>query len=151
MLDGLSIGGSILVTATIIRILTFPLIVSASHNGAKLSALREITEPIQKKISEATKTENQIAIQEARLEMRKVYQSSGINVWKSFLPMLQLPIGFGFWRLTRNMADVPVPGMETAGFFWFKDLIFPDPYFVLPLATGLLQHMTIRVSLHVCL
>jgi YidC/Oxa1 family membrane protein insertase len=137
-----------LTTAIIIRVLTFPLIVSASHNGAKLSALKEVTDPIQAKMREAAKTGDQMAIQLARQDMRKVYLSADINLWKSFLPMLQIPIGFSFWRLTRNMADVPVPGMETGGFFWFTDLCFPDPLFLLPIATGLLQHLTLRVSLH---
>lgn len=39
-----------------------------------------------------------------------------------------------------------MPGMESGGFLWFENLIWPDPYFVLPLATGLLQHLAIRVS-----
>lgn len=146
MVDGLSIGGSILTTAIIIRLLTFPLVISASHNGAKISALREVMDPIQKRLTESRLKQDQMALQLAQQDLRKVYTTADINLWKSFLPMLQIPIGFSFWRLTRNMADVPVPGMEVGGFLWFPDLIYPDPYFLLPLATGLLQHLTIRVS-----
>jgi len=147
MADGLSIGGSILTTAIAIRLLTFPLVIAASHTSAKLTALREITEPIQKRLNESSRTQDQMALQLARQDLRKVYQNADINLWKSFLPMLQIPVGFAFWRLLRNMADVPVPGMEVGGFWWFPDLVYPDPYFILPLATGFLQHMTLRVSL----
>lgn len=146
ILTGFSIGGSIIASAAIIRLCTFPLIIASSNNGAKLSALRDVTEPIQARMRAAAKKQDQMELQLCRQDMRKVYQTANIQLWKTFLPLVQIPIGFGFWRVTRNMADLPVPGMETGGFLWFENLIWPDPYFVLPLATGLLQHLAIRVS-----
>lgn len=148
MYDGLTIGGTIVTTAILIRMFTFPTVIAASNTTSRLGALATITEPLRERVKQAAMARDQMEMQKAKSELRKVYEGSNIKLWKSFLPMINIPIGFGFWRLTRNMADLPVPGMETGGFLWFNNLINPDPYFILPIATGLIQHISMRVSLH---
>jgi len=147
VLAGTSFGVSILLTAGIIRLCTFPTVVSAADTNAKLGALVDLTKPLQDKMKVAVAERDQMGLQLAKQEMRTVYKDADIKLWKSFLPMIQLPIGFGSWRLLRNMADIPVPGMDVGGLWWFMDLTARDPYFILPVATGLVQHLTMRVSL----
>ncbi|KAL8781944.1 MAG: hypothetical protein Q9213_005783 [Squamulea squamosa] len=69
-------------------------------------------------------------------EMKNVYMAAGIKIWKSFLPFVNVPLGYGMFRLTRNMAQMPVPGLEDGGLLWFTDLTVSDPFFLLPLGTG---------------
>lgn len=67
-------------------------------------------------------------------------------MWRLFVPMLQVPIGFATFRLMRGMADLPVPGLDDGGFLWLTDLTQSDPYFILPIVTGIAFHLTFKVS-----
>jgi len=50
-----------------------------------------------------------------------------------------LPLFFSFYRALRSMADHAElwPGFTTGGLFWCQNLALPDPYYVLPVLTGL--------------
>lgn len=65
--------------------------------------------------------------------MRK---ASGVKLWKTMIPMINIPISFGMFRLCRGMAGLPVPSLETGGALWFQDLSVADPFFILPVITA---------------
>ncbi|KAJ6784827.1 hypothetical protein PWT90_06807 [Aphanocladium album] len=63
----------------------------------------------------------------------------GVNNKNMLWLFVQFPFTIGLFKLVRQMGNLPVPGMETAGFAWFTDLTVRDPYFLLPaLATGVM-------------
>ncbi|RCI11388.1 hypothetical protein L249_7649 [Ophiocordyceps polyrhachis-furcata BCC 54312] len=68
--------------------------------------------------------------------LQKEYGFSGKGVGWS---VIQIPFGYGLFRVVNGMAHIPVPSLETAGWLWFPDLAARDPYFILPaLASGLM-------------
>lgn len=142
---GTSMAVSIILTAAAIRIFTFPLVVKASDTAAKMQRLKPIMDPIQAKMKEAMNQKDQLEMARCQREMSKLRREHGVKLRRTMYPLIQIPIGFGSWRVIRNMAFLPIPGMSSAGLLWFPNLCIPDPYFVLPLATGFLQHMSIRV------
>jgi len=143
---GTPFWGSIVVTAFIVRSLVFPLIIQASETGARLAAMRPVLAPLQAKMKEAAAAKNTNGMQAARREAKEVYQATGIKLWKMALPFLQIPLGFGSWRVLRNMADLGVPGLTTGGFLWLPNLTIPDPYFITPFVCAAFQHLSMRVG-----
>ena len=81
----------------------------------------------------------------ARQEKLRMERQIGFKQWKVFVPMLQLPIAIGVFRLFRDMSALPVPSMETGGVLWFTDLTVSDPYFFLPIVGGLIFYRVLKV------
>ena len=48
-------------------------------------------------------------------------------------PVSQAPIFISFFIALREMANLPVPSLQTGGLWWFQDLTLSDPIYVLPL------------------
>lgn len=127
---------SLAITTLAIRLFLFGLHIGASDNAARLEAVKPHLTDIRKRLDEAKETRNMRDMLQYNAEMRQVYAVAGIKMWKNFLPFLQFPLAFGMFRLTRNMAWLPVPGLNVGGVLWFQDLTISDPYFLLPLITG---------------
>ena len=70
----------------------------------------------------------------------------GVSNWEMLWSFLPIPFSFGLFRLVKGMTDVPVPGLENAGFAWFTDLTVSDPYFVLPMVSAAMFTGSIMVS-----
>ncbi|KAK0660096.1 OXA1 inner membrane protein mitochondrial precursor encoded by the oxa1 protein [Cercophora samala] len=88
------------------------------------------------------------AMMEKRNKMKAMRRASGYRMLPASLPALvQIPVGFGMFRLIRGMADLPVPSMETGGTLWFTDLTVSDPTFVLPLIGAGLMIAAMRIPL----
>lgn len=49
------------------------------------------------------------------------------------LPLTQAPIFISFFIALREMANLPVPSLQTGGLLWFQDLTLSDPTYILPL------------------
>ena len=71
---------------------------------------------------------------------------AGGALWQSLMtPVLQGVFGFGAFRCLRGMTTLPVPGLSTEGWAWFTDLTVSDPYYILPMATGGIMYVIIKV------
>jgi len=58
--------------------------------------------------------------------------------------LLQIPLGYGCFRVVRGMASLPVPGLMTESVSWLTDLTAPDPYFILPVATSAFLYFSLK-------
>lgn len=82
----------------------------------------------------------------ARAELGAFHRAHGVQMWRTFMPMLNMPLIFGFFRLFRGMSELPVPSLETGGVLWFTDLAAQDPYYIMPVASSLVFFFVMRVS-----
>ncbi|MCJ1313182.1 Mitochondrial inner membrane protein oxa1 [Agyrium rufum] len=130
-------GLSIVCTALLVRSSILPLFIRGADQAARMQNATPMMKPIQEKLRRA-KEGNDLATQMALIqEMKDLKKGSGLKFTWLVLPMLlQFPLGFGSFRLLRNMADLPVPGFEAGGFLWLEDLTLSDPYLILPAATA---------------
>lgn len=136
---------SIGISMLIIRAALLKFYIDATDCSARRQTIRPLEEPITERINAARAEHDQKAMQKAWSERRALQKSAGIIWWKSLVPFLQLPIGFGTFRLMRGMASLPVPGFDTGGLLWISDLTQSDPYFILPLATAAAYYFTFKV------
>lgn len=101
---------------------------------------------IRNRLDEAKRAQDIPEVMRQSQEMKNVYLAAGIKIWKSFLPFLNIPLGYGFFRITRSMAALPAPGLDEGGLLWFTDLTLSDPFFMLPVATGVATFFLFKVG-----
>ena len=136
---------SIMLTALVVRLALLKPYINAADTSARLAAIAEVRKPILARISAARAARDTAKIYQFTQESRALSQQAGIKTWKVFTPFLQVPIGFGLFKLLRNMATLPVPGLEDGGVLWLKDLTMGDPYYILPALTSLCIYYTVKV------
>lgn len=136
---------SIAMTAVLVRLVLLKPYIGAADVGARMAKIKHITAPVTTRMTDASRAGDTAATMEARSELSRIHARAGVKPWKTFVPMLQIFLGYGSFRLIRGMASLPVPGLETGGFGWITDLTLSDPLHVLPLATGAMFYLTMKV------
>lgn len=116
----------------------------ASDNQAKLGKIKHLEEPLRAEVVALSRT-NPVEARKKSLEIKKLRESHGIDAWKGLVPLLQIPLGFGMFRLTRGMASLPVPELAKESFLWLNDLTVADPYWILPIASSAMFWWTLKV------
>lgn len=90
------------------------------------------------------------AVRLATKELYDLYKVANIKMRTLFIaPVGQALLGYGSFRLLRNMANLPVPGMDESGFLWLQDLTISDPYLILPMSTAIMLHWTFKVCIYI--
>ncbi|SZF00019.1 unnamed protein product [Blumeria hordei] len=135
---------SIAAAAVLTRAVLFMPYVSAADNAARLAVVSPMTKPIMTKMVAAQKAGDQIAFLQYKQEQTLIHRRAGIKAWKAGIPLIQMVLGFGTFRLLNGMAKLPVPGLETGGALWFANLAAPDPLYLLPMATAATLHWVLR-------
>jgi len=134
-------------TAVAIRLVLLKPALDASENAQKYQEL--LKDPKYKAATEEVKrmlvSGNHLAGAEARAKVSLMNKAAGYSLWKTFVPMLQLPIGIGMFRLIKGMSALPVPSFETGGTLWFTDLAAADPFFIMPIAASVVMAIGMRV------
>ncbi|PHH65643.1 hypothetical protein CDD81_1729 [Ophiocordyceps australis] len=86
------------------------------------------------------------AVMRKRLIDNMLRREYGLRLVDLLWTVIPVPLAFGFFRIVNNMADVPVPALETGGFLWFTDLTAYDPYYILPIVNIAIAASTFYVS-----
>jgi len=144
---GLPWWASIMMTTALFRTLVFPFALQQTHEMAKMMAFKPIMDDLKKKQEEARESGDAAAMSQSYQELRQAMGSAGIKPMRMYIPLLiQAPLGFGAFRLSRQAAQLPIPSWEFGGFGWITDLTVADPYYILPVSMALTLHIMARVS-----
>ncbi|KAI9777263.1 MAG: Mitochondrial inner membrane protein oxa1 [Geoglossum umbratile] len=127
---------TIMIAALAVRVALFKPYMGAADASARMASIKHLTEPVTKRMSNASRAGDRTAAMMARAELKEIYAKAGVKAYKAFVPLVQVFLGYGSFRLMRAMANLPVPGLESGGVAWFLDLTVTDPFFIMPLATG---------------
>ncbi|RKF54383.1 Mitochondrial inner membrane protein OXA1 [Erysiphe neolycopersici] len=135
---------TITVTAILVRVALFRPYISSAENATRMAIVNPIAKPILDKMMAAQKAGDQAGFFQYKQEQTLIYKRAGVKMWKSGIPLIQMVIGFGTFRLLNGMAKLPVPGLETGGTLWFQNLSVADPLYILPLATAATLHWVMK-------
>ncbi|RAL01961.1 membrane insertase OXA1 [Aspergillus ibericus CBS 121593] len=141
---GLPWWGGIVATGIFIRLALLGPTISAVDVGAKTNNIKHLTGPLRKDMMMAQKKSDMVEVAKKRAELSKLHAAHGISAWKSFIPLAQIPFGFGCYRVVNNMCGLPVPGLAAETLGWMQDLTVSDPYFILPVVSAVLMHYTLK-------
>lgn len=144
--SGLPWWASIVGTGLLVRLALFYPMLGASDTAARMQNIKHIINPLRTKMLQTNAAGNMVEATRVRAEMSKLQSDHGIKPVKSFIPFLQVPLGFGCYRVVNGMTSLPVPGLATETAGWLKDLTVADPVFILPALSAAFMHLTLRVG-----
>jgi len=121
-------GWVIVVFALLMKLVFAPLTFRSIVAMKKMEGLQPRLKALQKKYADDPKRLNQ--------EMMKLYREAGVNPFSGCLPLLfQLPVFYALYRVLQDWIE-----LRNAPFvLWIRDLSLRDPYFILPIAMGLVS------------
>lgn len=128
--------GIIIIILSILFIILFsPLTFTSFSSMRKMQMIQPQLEELKKKYSKDP--------QKLNTETMNLYKKSGINPFMGCLPLLiQMPIFFALYAILRTTIE-----LRQAYFaFWIKDLSYKDPFYVLPILTGITMFFSQKIS-----
>ncbi|KAM5234950.1 mitochondrial inner membrane protein OXA1L [Ctenodactylus gundi] len=132
---GLPWWGAIAACTVLARCLVFPLIVKGQREAAKIHNHLPEIQKFSARIKEAKLAGDHNEFYRASSEMALYQKKHEIKLLRPLiLPLTQAPVFISFFIALREMANLPVPSMQTGGLWWFQDLTVSDPLYLLPLA-----------------
>lgn len=144
---GLPWWASIVLTAAGLRLMLFPFYLKGSDAMARTAALASVLKPLNQQMVAARKEGNTTAQMAVWRQTRAIKNRAGITGWAMYSPMVgQAVLGFCGYRLLKNMATLPVPGLVDGGFLWLQDLTMTDGYLLLPLMMAGSMHVVFRLG-----
>src|SRR5215218_7845319 len=126
---------AIVLLTVIVRSLLFPLTVKQVRSMRAMQDLKPHMDRVRAQYKDNP--------QRQREEMAKLYQEQGVNPLGGCLPILvQMPIFIGIFYVIRQFGGTPgrtppeYPSFTDGGILWFQDLAHADPYYLLPIISG---------------
>lgn len=147
---GMSWWASLAAAALVTRIALFHPSLKAADNAAKIGPIKNEMTLLRTKRMQFLSQGRQLDAAKAKVELDDLLEKHDIKAWRTYVPMLQVPLGFGIFRVVRGMSELPVPGLAMEHFVWIHDLTSYDPYYVLPLLATSFMYFTMKVSLLFC-
>jgi YidC/Oxa1 family membrane protein insertase len=121
-------GFVIMLFAIVVKAIFFPLSRQMIMSQHKMQMVQPELKKLQKKYKDNPQKLNQ--------EMMHLYKTYKVNPFSGCLPLLiQMPI---FIALYQTLAT-SIEFRQAAFIFWITDLSFKDPYYVLPIAMGVMM------------
>lgn len=146
MWTGMPWWASIIATGLLVRAaLVYPML-GASDTATRIQNLKHVSTPIRMRMMQNQAAGNSMELAKAKAELQKLHNDNGVDTKKAFIPFIQLPLGFGCYRLIKGMAGLPVPGLAAESVGWLQDLTVADPYFILPALGAGMMYLTLKVS-----
>ncbi|KAK6347074.1 Mitochondrial inner membrane protein oxa1 [Orbilia brochopaga] len=137
---------TVLITVATIRIGFFPLFARLADNTARMKDVRPHLNPLMERQMQAFTMKDKVLQQQITAEMQLVYKKAGASPLLPIAGFFQIPFQIGSFFILRQMAYLPVPGLDTAGILWFTDLTSADPYFILPVVSSGLLFASLRFT-----
>ncbi|KAL1593852.1 hypothetical protein SLS60_010585 [Paraconiothyrium brasiliense] len=143
-------AGTIVASSLILRTgLFFTFQRWGSDAMVKTAAMKPVLQPLQDEMEEAKRQGDDEKVQMLKMKQQAVMKDVGVDLFKSMgTAIAQGVFGYGAWRSLRGIASLPAPGITTDGWLWFPDLSVADPYYLLPVVTGGIMYMVIKVCYH---
>lgn len=129
-------GWAIVVMTLMIQCVMLPL----TYKQLKSSAVMQKIQPEMKRIQERYKNDPMTA----QTEMMKLYKKYGANPLSGCLPMfIQIPIFFALFNALRTSWALH----GSPFIWWIHDLSAKDPYYVLPVAMGVMMFVQQKLTM----
>lgn len=127
---GVSYVLAIFLLTLLVRLVLLPLNVKQIKSQAKMQEFQ----PEIKKLQVKYKNDPQ----KLNMETMKLYKDNKINPMSGCLPLLiQMPVLFALYYVFQGIT-----GIEGASFLWISNLFAKDPYYILPILSGLTTYLS---------
>lgn len=137
-----------IVTATFLtRVLLFPFQVKTMRNTAALAPHQGALAALREQIMTAQKSGDPLAMQQAILKQRIVYDKIGVSMGSmALMPFVQLPVTLGMFFGVKSLCDLPLEQLKWGGLSVLPDLTVADPTYTLPVLCAVAMNAQLSVS-----
>jgi len=142
---GLPWWASIAILTVMLRTAIFPIILKTTRNSALVPYFLEEQKDLMQKAKEARESNQLIKMKKTMADTMDLYRQWGYNPLINLLALVQIPVFIAVFRALWRCSNLPVPGWQMGGTAWFHDLTAIDPYFVLPIISGVTTAITVLV------
>lgn len=119
------------------RTLMLPIFIKAQQNSSRMAHVKPEMDVLKAKIDRLDPKDMQKQ-QDYAKEMQALFRKYDVNPLKSLiLPIIQMPVFMSMFFALRKMPDFFQNELSDGGILWFTDLSAPDPYYALPIFSGL--------------
>lgn len=133
---GLEYGWSIVGVTVVMRLALFPLMISAQRTSSRMAHVQPELNQLRARY-EALGTPSRQDQQQFGNKIRALFKRYDVNPMKAFIaPAVQLPLFMGMFFGLRKMDQIYPEELANGGILWFPDLTAPDPYYALPVLSG---------------
>lgn len=132
-----------------VRVFLFPVMVSGIANNARLARIQPqmLANINEIKAIKADPTASPARIYGLQQDTAHLLRSNNCNPLRGLIaPLLQMPLFITFFFSLRGMASAGLPDFATGGLSWFTDLSVPDPYYILPVLSGVATLAVLQVG-----
>jgi YidC/Oxa1 family membrane protein insertase len=134
-------GWSIVVLTILINLAMFPLRHKSVVSMRKMQAIQPQMKAIQDRYAKYKITDPER--QKMNTEVMELYKKEGVNPASGCVPMLlTLPFLIAFYSMLQMAIEIR--GANFMG--WITNLSAPDPYFILPIAMGIVQFVQTKMQ-----
>ncbi|HEX2464405.1 MAG TPA: membrane protein insertase YidC [Thermoanaerobaculia bacterium] len=140
-------GWAIVILTFVIKLVLLPLTHKSYVSMQKMQKLQPKIEAIKQKHRgkqrDAKGRPNLEGQRKMNEEMQELFKAEGVNPAGGCLPLLlQMPVFFAFFALLRNSVEL----WNAPWLGWIHDLSAADPWYVLPIVTGIAQFVQQRMT-----
>ncbi|KAF6829501.1 YidC/Oxa1 family membrane protein insertase [Colletotrichum plurivorum] len=145
---GMPWWASITATAVLLRLVLLKPMIKAQTTAAKMQQLQQQPQYLETRqaLLKATSEGDSAAMANVRRDLALLNKQAGVNPIAGLWGLLQVPFGYGMFRVLNGAAGIPVPGFETGGFLWLADLSIPDPLYILPIAGPISMFLMLKMG-----
>ena len=134
--SGLEYGWSIVGVTLIMRLGLFPLMITAQRASSRMAHVQPELNQMRARY-EAVGTPSRQDQQAFANKMRALFKRYEVNPLKAMIaPIVQLPLFMGMFFGLQKMDRIYPEELAGGGMLWFPDLTVPDPYYILPVLSG---------------
>lgn len=146
-ISGLPWWATIAVFTLGLRTCLLPIIVKNLRHNVRLAAVSPQMQALMKRVNEAKAAGDSGAMAVASTNLQKLFKEHSVNPFAPLIvPLFQMPVFLGMFYALRGLAKAPLPELKLGGLAWVHDLTVPDPLFILPLTSILLQLTVFKVG-----
>ncbi len=121
--------------ALLVKVVFWPLTIKSTKSQIKMQQIQPLMQQVKDKYKDDP--------QKVQQETMRLYKEHKVNPLGGCLPILvQMPVLISLFYVFR--MTIEFRGAEAFG--WISDLSQPDPYYILPLAMGLTQFVTQKMT-----
>ncbi|PLB51881.1 hypothetical protein P170DRAFT_433780 [Aspergillus steynii IBT 23096] len=142
--SGLPWWASIVGTGLLIRLALLHPMLGAADTSTRLNNIKPLLDPLRTRMTQSMRDGNTAQAQQLRMEISQTQEQHGVKAWKSFVPLLQVPLGFGMYRVVHGMCALPVPELAQESFGWIRDLTVADPFYILPACSAFFLFLALK-------
>lgn len=135
---GLGYGASIVAVTLAIRLTLFPLFVKLQRNQSRTAHMQPEMQAMKAQMDAmGDRLDRDTQLKHGR-QMQALFKKYDCNPLSSLIgPVIQIPVFTGMFFGLQKMPNYFGTNMSTEGLLWFTDLTTYDPYYVLPIVSGL--------------